>query len=79
MFDGSQEKIISIDKPFSSNNMINIIPESDTAEWFGYKENPIRPFFDVFDSPASSNRAGCYDGYCVATLPMADNDFCYDK
>ena len=79
LFDGSQEKIINIDKPFSGRNIINIIPESDTAEWFGYKENPIRPLFDVFDSPASSNRAGCYDGYCVATVPIVEEEYCYDK
>ena len=79
LFDGLQEKNINIDKPLSGKKIINIIPASDTAEWFGYKENPIRPFFDVFDSPASSNRGGCYDGYCVATLPIVKEEFCYDK
>lgn len=37
------------------------------------------PFSDNFKSPASSNRVGCYDGYCVAMLPMVDKDVCYDK
>lgn len=60
-------------------NYVNVIAESDTAQWFAYDENPVRPYFDDYDSPASSNRAGCYDGYCVATLPMTDKDVCYDK
>ena len=69
---------IETDFTVIGGNYINVIPEQDTAEWFGYEENPIRPFFDVFDSPASSNRGGCYDGYCVATLPIVKEEFCYD-
>lgn len=60
-------------------NYVNVIAESDTTRWFTYDKNPVRPYFDDYDSPSSSNRVGCYDGYCVATLPMADKDVCYDK
>ena len=70
---------IETDFTVIGGNYINVIPEQDTAEGFGYEENPIRPFFDVFDSPASSNRAGCYDGYCVATVPIVEEEYCYDK
>ena len=63
---------------FGGSN-VNIIAEHDTISWFAYDENPIRPYFDDYESPAASNRVGCHDGYCIATLPMADKDVCYDK
>ena len=42
-------------------------------------DEEILSYFDDYESPAASNRVGCHDGYCIATLPMADKDVCYDK
>lgn len=39
-------------------------------KWFSYKDNHTKPEHEAFVNPALSNRMGCFDGYCVATLPM---------
>ena len=77
----SQENRIKIQSSLISfsGNQINIIPEQDTTKWFSYVDNPTRPEHEAFVSPAASNRVGCFDGYCVATLPMMVKEFCYDK
>ncbi|MBQ3716018.1 MAG: hypothetical protein II892_10670 [Fibrobacter sp.] len=55
---------------------INIVPEQDTTKWFSYDENPI----DVtLHSSDMSKRMGCFEGYCVTTLPMTEKEFCYEK
>lgn len=59
--------------------IINIFPEQDSTEWYGYKDNPIRPFFDDFNSPTISMRKGCFNEFCVASLPMVDKEVCYEK
>lgn len=79
VFEGLQRKEQKIIIPAIGGNNINVISEQDSVMWFSYKENPIRPFASVFDSPAASNRAGCYDGYCVATVPIVEEEYCYDK
>ena len=58
---------------------INIIPETDTTKWFGYDQNPIRPYFDEFNTPALSMRMGCNDNYCMVALPMTQKEICRDK
>lgn len=70
---------IKIAQILSGGNIINIVSDRDSLQWFGYDDNPIRPFFDEFNSPSSSKRMGCFDGYCVATLPMVEKEVCYDK
>ena len=79
LFEGLQRKEQNITIPAIGGNNINVISEQDTAIWFGYKDNPMIPFSGDFRAPASSNRVGCYDGYCVATLPIEDKEYCYDK
>lgn len=78
VFSTNREKI---DIPLGSLGglITNVFPERDSAEWFGYRDNPIRPFLDDFYSPALSMRKGCFNGFCVASLPMADEEVCYDK
>ena len=56
-------------------NNINAIPEQDSAKWFSYKENPLG---QIYGSPKMSNRMGCFDSYCVTTLPIEKEEFCYD-
>ena len=77
----SQENRIKIKSSLISfaGNQINIIPEQDTTKWFSYVDNPIKPGHEAFESPATSNRMGCFDGYCVATLPMVEKVACRDK
>jgi len=66
---------IETDFTVIGGNDINVIPEQDSAKWFSYKENPLG---QIYGSPQLSKRAGCYDGYCVATLPIVKEEFCYD-
>ena len=75
-----KNEITWMETPLKSwgGDYVNIVAEHDTSRWFAYNDNPIRPYFDEFRSPASSNRAGCYDGYCVATLPIVKEEFCFD-
>lgn len=58
---------------------INVISVGDTAKWFGYDENPVKPYFDDFKAPSLSTRKGCSDGFCLATIPMPQRDVCHDK
>ena len=66
---------IETDFTVMGGNNINVIPEQDSTKWFSYKENPLG---QIYGSPQLSNRVGCYDGYCVATLPIVKEEFCYD-
>lgn len=75
--DGVNE--VKIKKIFSGGNIVNIIPERDTIKWFGFNSCPLIPDSENCKTPALSVRSGCYDGYCVATLPMLKTDYCYDK
>lgn len=75
--DGINE--VKIKKIFSGGNIVNIIPEQDTIKWFGFDSCPLIPDCENCKTPALSVRSGCYDGYCVATLPMVKKDYCYDK
>lgn len=79
LFEGLQKKEQNIIIPAMGGNNINVISEQDSVIWFGYKDNPMISFSEDFRSPASSNRAGCYDGYCVATLPIVEEEYCYDE
>jgi len=79
IFNVEKKDELNIRMSFPRGNQINIIPEQDTTKWFSYVDNPIKPGHEAFVSPATSNRMGCFDGYCVATLPMERKEFCYDK
>lgn len=72
-----KEKVNRLETEFvvMGGNNIKVIPEQDSAKWFSYKENLLD---QIYDSPELSNRAGCYDGYCVTTLPIEKEEFCYD-
>ncbi|MBR6449451.1 MAG: hypothetical protein IKS96_05845 [Fibrobacter sp.] len=77
-YKGHQSKI-ETDFVVMGGMQVNVIPEQDTTRWFGYKENPAIPQHEAFESPAKSNRKGCFEGYCVATFPIARKEVCYDK
>ena len=79
IFNVEKKDELNIKMSFSRGNQINIIPEQDTTKWFSYVDNPTWPEHEAFVSPAASNRMGCFDGYCVATLPMKIEKYCYDK
>ena len=36
-----------------------------------------RPKHEAFESPAKSDRMGCFDDYCVAMIPIEAKEFCY--
>jgi len=79
IFNVEKKDELNIKMSFSRGNQINIILEQDTTKWFSYVDNPTWPEHEAFVSPAASNRMGCFDGYCVATLPMKIKEYCYDK
>jgi hypothetical protein len=79
VFSNGRKTIIETDFVVLGGLQVNVIPEQDTTLWFGYKENPAIPQHEAFESPAKSNRNGCFEGYCVATFPIARKEVCYDK
>ena len=79
IYTNSTKKKIEITEIDAGGLIVNLIPEQDTSEWFKFTENPIRPFYDEFNSPVSSERRNCVNDYCIAILPMVDNELCYDK
>ncbi|WP_295070956.1 hypothetical protein [uncultured Fibrobacter sp.] len=79
VFSNGRKTIIETDFVVSGGLQVNVIPEQDTTRWFGYKENPAIPQHEAFENPAKSNRNGCFEGYCVATFPIARKEVCYDK
>ena len=79
LFDSTNLENVSFSRIALGGLYINIIPEQDTAKWFGYKDNPIRPYFSEFNAPSVSTRMGCFDGYCIAALPMTEKKICWDK
>ena len=76
--DGEIKKL-KFKNTWGGGNIVNIIPEQDTVQWYNYKENPVIPVHEAFESPAESKRGGCFDGYCVAVIPMFLKEFCYDE
>lgn len=79
VFSNGRKTIIETGFVVLGGLQVNVIPEQDTTRWFGYKENPAIPQHEAFESPAKSNRNGCFEGYCVATFPIARKEVCYDK
>lgn len=79
VFSNGRKTIIETDFVVSGGLQVNVISEQDTTRWFGYKENPAIPQHEAFENPAKSNRNGCFEGYCVATFPIARKEVCYDK
>ena len=78
-FWGDKEKEIKTDLFVMGGSLINIVPEKDTAKWFSYQENPARPKHESFESPAKSDRMGCFDDFCFAKIPMEEKEFCYSN
>lgn len=79
VFSNGRKTIIETGFVVLGGLQVNVIPEQDTTRWFGYKENPAIPQHEAFENPAKSNRNGCFEGYCVATFPIARKEVCYDK
>jgi hypothetical protein len=79
LFDSVNKMHINFSRITLGGLYVNIIPEKDTTKWFGYTDNPVRPFFSEFNAPSVSTRMGCYNGYCIATSPMTERDVCCDK
>lgn len=77
----SKKGMISIE----SNNSIrtgfhyNVISEQDTVHWYSYTKVSMRAYFDYYGPSESWKRIECFDGYCVASKPMARKEVCYDK
>lgn len=70
---------IDISDFIHGGEVTNIITEKDTAYWFEQKVNPIRPYFSDYESPAQSNRLGCLEVFCVASVPIMESEFCYEE
>ena len=79
IFSSAGSSMINTSQVILGGRHINIIPETDTTKWFGHDQNPIRPYFDEFNTPALSMRMGCNNNYCMAALPMTQKEICRDK
>src|SRR5690554_5231247 len=67
----SENVIKSIESKITiqSGAQYNVIAEEDTAKWYSYTQETLRYYFNY----------DCFDGYCVATLPMVEKVACRDK
>ena len=75
----NESKKIELGIKIADGNHYNIIAEQDTALWYSYTSVTMRDYFDYYGPASAWKRSGCYDGYCVAILPMAEKDVCYDE
>jgi|P827metagenome_2_1110787.scaffolds.fasta_scaffold00287_26 hypothetical protein len=57
--------------------IINVFSEQDTAWLFSYSNPTIstNPDYDF----SAFTLMNCHDGYCFASLPITDNEYCFDK
>lgn len=76
VFSDEKEVRIETDYVVAGGYNVNIISEQDSSMWFSYKKNPLDLINNV---PDRTTRNGCYDGYCVMTLPIVLDRYCYDK
>ena len=79
VFSSNRSEEIEIGIKIADGNHYNIIAEQDTAAWYSYTAVTLRDYFDYYGPADAWERIGCFDGYCVARLPMVDKDVCYDK
>ncbi len=70
---------LSIPVQLAGGNHFNIISEQDTASWYHYTEMTMKSYFDYFGPEMSWKRLGCFNGYCVASLPIVEEEYCFDK
>ncbi len=70
--------VLDIDSLLIGKTIIFVISELDTAWLFSYKSSLL-----VNEDPdynfSASTRMGCHDGYCFVSLPITENEFCFDK
>ncbi|MDO5577616.1 MAG: hypothetical protein Q4F84_11120 [Fibrobacter sp.] len=55
---------------------INVIPEQDTLKWFSFSENPALMGHEAYESPAETERLGCFDGFCFTLMPAVVKSYC---
>lgn len=70
---------LSIPVQLAGGNHFNLISEQDTARWYRYTEMTLKAYFDYFGPGESWERLGCFNGYCVASLPIVEEEYCFDK
>ena len=79
VFSSNRSEEFELGIRIADGNHYNIIAEQDTAAWYSYTAVTLRDYFDYYGPASAWKRAGCYDGYCVAILPMTEDAVCYDK
>src|SRR5690554_204384 len=77
----SENVIKSIESKITiqSGAQYNVIAEEDTAKWYSHTQETLKYYFDYYGPPEGWERKDCFDGYCVATLPMVEKVACRDK
>lgn len=70
---------VDISKFMRGGQILNIITEKDSADWFSQMNHLIRPYFEEYDVPAQANRLGCFGGFCFITFSIRDKEICYDR
>ncbi len=78
-FSQKEENVVHVGVDLRSGNHYNVMPEQDTTEWYSYTQNSMRNYYDYYGPQEAWQRIGCFNGFCVASLPMVDKEVCYDK
>ena len=80
VFSNETEMAIQPDIILRGGNRYNLMLEQDSAQWLGHARNVVDDvFFDFFDFTKTWQWEGCFDGFCVVTMPMVEKEVCYDK
>ena len=79
VFSENVKKSIESKITIQSGLHYNIIAKEDTAKWYSYTQETLRYYFNYYGPSEGWERKDCFDGYCVATLPMVEKVACRDK
>ena len=70
--------ILELNDLLVGKEIVNVFTEQDTTWLLRYENNPTINKDPDYDFSAFT-LMGCRDGYCFATLPITDNEYCFDK
>ena len=79
VFYEQEEKNIGMDMAYHSKNRYIIVSEQDTTRWLA--ERSLGAYILNKYTFYDWKRVGCFDGFCVSTLPLSSSKAsqCYDR
>lgn len=69
--------VLDIDEFLIGRTSISVILESDTS-WFFSHDSSLMADGNPEYNFSISTRKGCHDGYCYVSLPMHEEELCFD-